>query len=78
MTERNQEFSTPLPAAEARGIADSIHRWITTRSRIWARGPQAYDDTFKAIQAARGRKGGAAKTAAQLDTLVRAQRLVFG
>lgn len=56
--ELNTEFPEPLPASEARAIAASIHRWITTKSRMWADGPAVYEATFSTIQAARGRKGG--------------------
>ena len=56
--ELNAEFSEPLPANEARDIAHSIHRWITTQSRMWQDGPVIYEATFSTIQAARGRKGG--------------------
>ena len=56
--ELNTEFPEPLPTSEARAIAASIHRWITTQSRIWADGPAVYEATFSTIQAARGRKGG--------------------
>ena len=54
----NVEFPEPLERREAQDIANSIHRWITTRSRIWADGPAVYEATFSTIQAARGRKGG--------------------
>ena len=54
--ELNTEFPEPLPASEARAIAASIHRWITTKSRMWADGPAVYEATFSTIQAARGRK----------------------
>jgi hypothetical protein len=53
---RNAQFSEPLPASEARAIAASIHRWITTRSRMWNDGPAVYEATFVAIQSARGSK----------------------
>lgn len=56
--ELNAGFSEPLPAQEALAIADSIHRWLTTQSRMWADGPVVYEATFSTIQAARGRKGG--------------------
>ena len=56
--ELNAEFPEPLPASEARAIAASIHRWITTKSRMWADGPAVYEATFSTIQAARGRKSG--------------------
>ncbi len=58
--QQNAEFSEPLPTSEANGIARSIHRWITTKSRMWLDGATAYEATFIAIQAARGRKGGLA------------------
>ncbi|MEU5583271.1 hypothetical protein ABZ791_37610 [Streptomyces huasconensis] len=35
---RNTQFAKPLPAVEARAIANNIHRWITTRSRMWKDG----------------------------------------
>lgn len=54
--ELNAEFPEPLLASEARAIAASIHRWITTQSRMWADGPAVYEATFSTIQAARGRK----------------------
>lgn len=56
--ELNSEFSEPLPVNEARQIATSIHKWITTRSRMWTDGPAVYEATFSTIQAARGRKSG--------------------
>ena len=55
---RNLEFNEPLPVPEAAGIARSITRWITTKSRMWNDGPIVYDATFTLIQSARGRKGG--------------------
>ncbi|NLG54861.1 MAG: hypothetical protein GX542_04305, partial [Rhodococcus sp.] len=57
----NSEFAEPLPNSEARAIANSIHRWIVTRSRIWTDGAAVYEATFSTIQAARGRKSGAAR-----------------
>ncbi|MFH9958939.1 replication initiation protein [Streptomyces roseolus] len=71
---RNAQFAEPLPAVEARAIANSIHRWITTRSRMWKDGAAVYEATFVAIQSARGKKSGQARaarrderTAAMLD-----------
>jgi hypothetical protein len=58
--ELNTAFPEPLPASETRAIATSIHRWITTRSRMWADGAVVYEATLVAIQSARGRKGGRA------------------
>ena len=52
----NAEFSEPLPFSEVRAIARSIHRWITTKSRMWADGAVAYEATFSTIQSARRRK----------------------
>ncbi|MER5989331.1 replication initiation protein [Streptomyces sp. NPDC001787] len=60
---RNAEFTEPLPAVEARAIANSIHRWITTRSRMWKDGAAVYEATFVAIQSARGKKSGTARAA---------------
>lgn len=60
---RNAEFAEPLPGVEARAIANSIHRWITTRSRMWKDGAAVYEATFVAIQSARGRKSGKARAA---------------
>ena len=51
-------FADPLPMREVNDIAKSIHKWITTRSRMWRDGAVANAATFIAIQAARGRKGG--------------------
>lgn len=56
----NAAFSEPLPSSESKAIATSIHRWITTKSRMWRDGPAVYEATFSTIQSARGRKGGAA------------------
>ncbi len=55
---RNAEFTEPLPTSEARAIANSIHRWITTRSRMWKDGAAVYEATFVATRSARGKKGG--------------------
>lgn len=54
--ELNASYSEPLPSSEAGHIAASIHRWITTRSRLWADGPAVYEATFSTIQAARANK----------------------
>lgn len=61
----NTSFSEPLPANEAHHIAASIHRWITTQSRMWRDGPAVYEATFSTIQAARGHKSGRARRARQ-------------
>lgn len=64
----NAEFSEPLPTSEARAVAASIHRWITTKSRMWADGATVYDATFLTIQSARGRKSGESRRR-RLETL---------
>lgn len=64
-----EEFSEPLPASEVRTLAASIHRWIITKSRMWADGPEAYEAKLSTIQAARGRKSGQARRAVQEQIL---------
>ena len=54
----NAGFSDPLPSSETRAIATSVHKWITTKSRIWKDGPATYEATFITIQSARGKKSG--------------------
>jgi len=56
----NAEYSEPLRHSEAKAIAESIWRWIITRSRIWRDGAAVYEATFTLIQHHRGRKGGLA------------------
>lgn len=76
---RNLEFPEPLPLSEARAIATSIHRWIVTKSRMWADGPAVYEATFVAIQSARGRKGGrAAAVSRQERAAARAAAILEG
>lgn len=58
---RNAAFAEPLPFTEAKAIANSIHRWITTKSRMWKDGAVVYEATFVTIQSARGRKSGEAR-----------------
>ncbi|MFD8880893.1 replication initiation protein [Corynebacterium xerosis] len=65
----NGDFSEPLPTREVDQIARSIHRWITTRSRMWADGPAVYEATFSTIQSARGRRSGEARRAIHDDIL---------
>jgi hypothetical protein len=60
--QRNTAFAEPLPTSEACAIATSIHKWITTRSRIWADGAAVYEATFTTIQSARGRRSGQARS----------------
>ena len=67
--ERNAGFSEAIPTSEADGIARSIHRWITTRSRMWADGAAAYEATLIAMQSARGRKSGQARRAVHQQIL---------
>lgn len=65
----NAEFSEPLPHSEARAVASSITRWITTRSRMWHDGPAVYDATFTTIQSARGHKSVEARKARRDEKL---------
>lgn len=65
----NAGYTEPLPTSEAAAIAASIHRWITTKSRMWADGATAYAATLIAIQSARGRKGGIASGQARRQGL---------
>jgi len=67
----NAQFAEPLPASEARAIATSIHRWITTKSRMWSDGAATYEATFTTIQAARSRKAATDRAEAR-DILVEA------
>ena len=60
----NAGFSDPLPSSETRAIATSIHKWITTKSRIWKGGPATYEATFITIQSARGKKSRASRWSA--------------
>src|SRR5690606_8232113 len=63
----NTAFSEPLPDSEVRAIAASIHRWIVTKSHMWADGPAVYEATFVAMQSARGRKSGKVMTPAKIE-----------
>lgn len=76
--ELNAEFSEPLPAREALDIAHSIHRWITTQSRMWQDGPVVYEATFTAMQSARGRKGGAKSAEKRRAVVEDRARLIVG
>lgn len=73
----NATYSEPLPHSEACAIAASIHRWITTRSRIWADGIVVYEATLSTIQSARGRKGGVASGQARRGDKLDRVRLVL-
>jgi len=57
----NAEYTEPLRHSEAKAIAESIWRWITTRSRMWRDGAAVYEATFTLIQHHRGRKSGEAR-----------------
>lgn len=60
----NAGYRNPLPLSEERAITRSIHKWITTESRIWNDSRTVNAATFTTIQSARGRKGGAVRGAA--------------
>lgn len=57
-----EQFAEPLSVAEVDQIARSIHRWIVTKSRMWADGPAVYEMTFSTIQSARAKRGSAERT----------------
>lgn len=59
--EINGSFADPLPVREVNDTAKSIHKWITTRSRMWRDGAVSNAATFIAIQSARGHKSGVAR-----------------
>lgn len=54
----NAEYTEPLRYAETKAIAESIWRWITTKSRMWNDGAAVYEATFTLIQHHRGVKSG--------------------
>lgn len=76
VSERNAEFGEPLPTSESRAISRSIHRWITTESRMWADGAEAYERGLSQRQAARGRKGAAASAAVRQASAVVAETML--
>lgn len=76
--EINASFPDPLPVREVNDTAKSIHKWITTRSRMWRDGAVANAATFVAIQSARGRKGGKASGEARQSKINRYAQEVFG
>lgn len=65
----NAEYSEPLRYAEAKAIAESIWRWITTKSRMWRDGAAVYEATFTLIQHHRNAKSVAARRAWHEDLL---------
>lgn len=65
----NAEYTEPLRHSEAKAIAESIWRWITTTSRIWRDGPAVYEATFTLIQHHRNAKSVAARRAAISDRI---------
>lgn len=54
----NASYPEPLLSSEARGIASSIHRWITTRFYGWTDSRTVSQAAFTTIQSSRGRKSG--------------------
>lgn len=57
----NERFTDPLPRSEVHGIARSVGRWVW--SKFGLAGAEAYDATFGEMQAARGRRSAAKRTA---------------
>mgnify|MGYP002737289255 CR=1 FL=1 len=54
--EVNAQFAEPLPDAEVMGVVRSVHKWITSKSRLWRDGPTAYEAHFIALQSWRGKQ----------------------
>jgi len=65
----NAEYTEPLRHSEAKAIAESIWRWITTKSRMWQDGPAVYEATFTLIQHHRGRKSGETRKARETERM---------
>lgn len=63
--ELNADFREPLPGNEAQQIANSIHKWITTRFYGWKDSLTVNQATFTNIQAARGKRSAASRLAKQ-------------
>lgn len=67
----NAEYTEPLRHSEAKAIAESIHRWITTRFYGWTDARTVSEATFTLIQHHRGRKSGDARKRIE-DTRIQA------
>lgn len=65
--ELNAEYAEPLRHSEAKAIAESIWRWVTTKSRMWRDGAAVYEATFTLIQHHRNAKSVAARRAAAAE-----------
>lgn len=76
--ELNAAFSEPLPANEARDIAASIHRWVTTRFYGWTDARTVQQASLSTLQAARGRKGGTKSGEKRRSTVEDRARLIVG
>jgi DNA-binding CsgD family transcriptional regulator len=74
-SEANAKFAEPLSDAEVRGIARSVHKWITTESRLWRDGRVAYEAHFIALQSWRGRRSGDVRAAKAEQTKVRVNQV---
>lgn len=57
----NAGYSEPLPPSETKAIANSIHKWITTKFDGWKDSRTVSQATFIAMQSARGRKSADAR-----------------
>lgn len=67
VTDLNAGFSEQLPVSEAKDIAMSIHKWITTKFYGWTDARTVNEATFTAIQSARGRRSGKAREVLSQD-----------
>lgn len=67
--ENNSDFREPLPANEARHIAVSIHKWITTQSRMWTDSRTVGQAIFTTIQSARGKKSGKSRRSKKRESV---------
>ena len=63
----NSEYSDPLRHSEAKAIAESIYRWITTHSDLWNDASSVSQASFTLIQSARAQKLAEQRRADRLD-----------
>ena len=66
-------FATPLPYSEVKACANSVSRWVTTKSTMWQAGKEASDERFKARQSYRGTRSAIKRSQAK-DELIKAAR----
>mgnify|MGYP002517408810 FL=1 len=71
-------FANPLPLREVNDIAKSIHKWITTRSRMWRDGAVNYEAKLLTIQSYRGKKSGEVRATNREAMMTRYAQEVLG